>query len=367
MAIARACAARRQDCRRDTESLLRCSFAWSAFAASEPSVTYVREHASDAIKWQGWGKAAFDRARQQQKPIALAVGSFYSHETRTAHLALDVDTGAVAILNDSFVPILLDRGEWPLVAAAYAAAANRTDNDDLVIYAITPDMEWLDTAELSSLQTIADRWKSDRDAYLADSRLAVRKLRAQLPLEPKPEKPIDLKAVDLSALHDVLGGGFHRATRDPARTVPFFEKLLIDQATYAKLHLDAGIHDVARATLEYAVRDLQLPSGAFNASQHADSITPIGSPQVVEGVCYLWDHAEIMNVFGKTIGPKLCERFGVVPEGNFPRFPGKNLLRAAKPICQSRRSPTPSPSCSRFDCTGPCPFVTTPSPNRAGA
>src|SRR4029079_15841991 len=95
-------------------------------------------------------------------------------------------------------------------------------------------------------------------------------------------------------------------------------------------HLDAGLRDVARATLEYAVRDLQLPSGAFNNSQHADSLTPIGSPQLVEGVYYLWDYDEILNVFGKTVGPKLAERFGVLLEGNFARFPGKNILRVVQ-------------------------------------
>ena len=307
--------------------------ALSASAAVMPSVTYVGEHASDAVKWQQWGSAAFERARREDKPIALGVGSFYSHETRVAHLALDGDAAAVAVLNERFVPILLDRAEWPLVSAAYAAAADRTDTDDLVIYAITPGMEWLDTVTPSSfgaLQSIADRWTNDRDAHLDASRLAVRKLRAQLLAESIPAKPIDLDALDLSAVHDILGGGFHRAARDAARTVPFFEKRLIDQAGYARLHLDAGRHDVARSTLEYAVRDLQLPSGAFNNSQHADSLTPIGSPQLVEGVYYLWDRAEIINVFGATIGAKLSDRFGVTAEGNFPRFPGKNILRAER-------------------------------------
>src|SRR3954469_22366261 len=107
--------------------ILLCASA--ASAAVMPSVTYVSEHVGDAVKWQGWGKAAFERARQQDKLLALGIGSFYSHETRLPNLALDGDAAPVATLNDRFVPVLVDRAEWPWLASAYAAAANRTDTD----------------------------------------------------------------------------------------------------------------------------------------------------------------------------------------------------------------------------------------------
>ncbi len=361
-------------------------------APTDNSVTYLRDHAGDTVKWQPWGKVALDQARQEDKPIALVVGSFAPHSSRTAHIAIESDAPVVNLLNGSFVPVLLDRSELPAIAAAYAAASTRSDTQDLVIYLLTPELEWLgvtspDANLRSELESTTARWHAGRDAFLDDARLKVRRLRAQLtiprqvPADPLAEtlsqllkrsnaarRTADpaglrfllrmnrdrgsslarenaittLQAIDRSALHDALGGGFYRAVRDPEWQMPFFDKSLEDQAELANVFLDAWqmlgnprYADVARTTLEYAVRDLQMRSGAFNASQQADSLTPIGRPVIVEGIDYLWEQPEILHTFGPKMGARLSERFGVAATGNIPQsfdpehaFEGKNLLRA---------------------------------------
>ena len=158
--------------------------ALSVRAAVVPSTTYFGEHANDPVKWQRWGTAVFDRAKREEKPVALAVGSFSSHSVRMRHLALNSDAAAVVALNDYFVPVLLDRAEWPLVASAYAAASGHADHTDLVIYAITPDGELLERLDgtANSLQRVAQRWSGDRSVYLDEARLPVRRLRANLPV-----------------------------------------------------------------------------------------------------------------------------------------------------------------------------------------
>ena len=331
-----------------------------AAAAVVPSTTYFGEHANDNVKWSRWGSAAFDRAKREDKPIALAVGSFYPHSVRMQHLALNSDPAAVVALNDYFVPVLLDRAEWPLVAHAYAAASHHADGSELVLYAVTPDGELLERVDgtAAALQRAAQRWTGDRGVYLEEMRLPVRQLRANLPVvfSSDPTRPdyaaLDavvrsrddreraiklLDFLDRSALHDILGGGFHHAARDANWTMPYFQKTLDDQARTARVYLDAWkltgadrYRDVARGALEYAMRDLQQTTGAFNASQHADSLTADGKPVIEEGADYLWAQAEIVHTFGPKIGPQLCERFGVVAEGNAPGFPGKNVLRAAR-------------------------------------
>jgi uncharacterized protein len=314
------------------------------FAAAD--ITYFNDHAADRVKWMPWGKAAFDRARKEDKPVALVVGSFGPHQSRTAHAAIESDRAIVAALNNSFVPILLDRAEWPAIAAAYAAASDRNDSFDVVMYAITPDQEWLDVAtpSPSALDTIALRWKTDRSAFLEDARLKVRRLRARLGLPSNENPPADLEllvrngnrdqvvqalqTLDRSVRHDVLGGGFFRAVRDADH--PFFDKNLIDQAKLAAVYLEAAqrfantrFAEVARNALEFAVRDLQLNTGAFDDSQKADSLVPIGGPVIVDGAYYLWTRSEIMNVFGPKIGAQLCERFGVTTDE-------RTLLRSVK-------------------------------------
>ena len=344
---------------------LLCAF--SAAAAVVPSTTYFGEHADDPVRWQRWGSGAFDRAKREDKPIALAVGSFSTHSVRMRHLALNADPAAVVALNDYFVPVLLDRAERPLIARAYASASGHGDGHDLVMYAVAPDMELLEKVDISAdaLQRVAQRWKGGREAYLNEVRLPVRRLRANLPIAEvaEPTRPdyaaLDrlvrsrddreraiksLDALDRGILHDILGGGFHRAARDAAGTMPFFEKTLDDQASAAALYLDAWKRvgrerdrDIARTTLEYAVRDMQVPAGALNASQHADSLVPDGRPVIHEGAYYVWEQAEIVHTFGPKIGPQLCERFGVVAEGNVPEafdpehvFRGLNILHAVR-------------------------------------
>ncbi len=295
-------------------------------ASAAAAVTYVSEHANDRVKWQAWGPAAFDRARKEGKPIALVVGSFAPHSSRLVHQMLESEAG---FLNERFVPVLLDRAEWPEVAAAYAAASDCRDSDDVMFYALTPDREWLDApARPSDLQAIANRWKSDAAQFLEESRLKVRRLRARVPEHEAPgsaaENTIEqLRALDRSARHDVLGGGFFRA-------VPFFDKNLNDQAALATAFLEAAqvtgdrrFAEVARNTLEYAVRDLQMRNGGFNDSQQADSLVPVGGgPVLVEGAYYLWDRSEIMHTFGPKVGARLCERFGVGAE--------KSILRSER-------------------------------------
>ena len=361
-------------------AVLALLFVYAAMVSrpSDVSVTYLRDHAGDAVKWEPWGNAALDRARQQQKPIALALGSFAPHTSRTAHASIESDAATVALLNGGFVPVLIDREEYPSLATAYAAASDRADTQDFIVYVITPDLEWLDTVFPSDnlrsrLQDASRRWSADRDAFLEESRLKVRRLRARLTLpaaetaaDPTARRNADpdelelllrdgsssarervaktLHAIDRSALHDVLGGGFHRAVRDAEWTMPFFDKTLEDQARLATVYLDASqilgdtrFAEVARETLEYAVRDLQMRSGGFNASQQADSLVPIGKPVIVEGAFYLWEQPEILHTFGPKMGARLCERFGVLPAGNVPEaldpehaFGGKNVLRTAR-------------------------------------
>lgn len=360
--------------------------------AADVPVTYCDDHAGDRVKWQRWGKAAFDRALKEEKPIALVVGSFAPHAARIAHAALESSPAIVAALNDRFVPVLVDRAEWPGVASAYARASDREDSTDVVVYALTPDLEWLDDLAPASdlaaaLQAIADRWKSDRSPFLEEARLKVRRLRARLTapvteftdpvqatldivqrrfadgwLRPDPcglelivrvarereserERALGLlQSIDRSALHDLLGGGFHRAVRDAEHSMPFFDKMLADQAALAAVYLDASrvlgngrFADVARNALEFSVRDLQMRTGGFDDSQQADSLTPVGRPVIMEGAYYLWDQNEILHTFGPKIGARLCERFGVLPGGNIAgsldpgqAFAGKNILRPAR-------------------------------------
>ncbi len=90
-------------------------------------------------------------------------------------------------------------------------------------------------------------------------------------------------------LHDLLGGGFFRYATDPGWQIPHFEKMLYDNTQLARLYLIAGERlgeprytAIGRETLEFMLRELATPEGAFIASLSAVD------DQGVEGGYYLF-------------------------------------------------------------------------------
>ncbi|MBM3777908.1 MAG: thioredoxin domain-containing protein, partial [Acidimicrobiia bacterium] len=130
-------------------------------------------------------------------------------------------------------------------------------------------------------------------------------------------------------IRDHLAGGFHRYATDSAWRVPHFEKMLYDQAliaaAYTEAHLvtgDADLGAVARETLDFVLRDMRGPSGAFISALDADSPAPAGRPGTEagrsrEGAYYVWTAREIEAVLGAD-APAFAFHHGVEPGGNVP-------------------------------------------------
>ncbi|MCX8070964.1 MAG: thioredoxin domain-containing protein [Candidatus Binatia bacterium] len=128
-----------------------------------------------------------------------------------------------------------------------------------------------------------------------------------------------LKKMSQGGIHDLLGGGFHRYATDAAWRVPHYEKMLVDQATIARAYIEAALAlpsaeyiGTAVDTLEYALRDLQAPSGAFFTAEDAQS----GGQ---EGTFYLWTRDEILDAVGAEDGPWVADLFGLTsPDARLP-------------------------------------------------
>jgi uncharacterized protein YyaL (SSP411 family) len=123
-----------------------------------------------------------------------------------------------------------------------------------------------------------------------------------------------LRALLRGAIHDQLGGGFHRYTVDRRWQVPHFEKMLHDNALLAQGLLvahrrtgDAAFADGARSALDFVLAELALDGGAYGASLDAES-------DGGEGRFYTWTQAEFATVLGDDAA--LVQRhFGVVAAG----------------------------------------------------
>ena len=144
-----------------------------------------------------------------------------------------------------------------------------------------------------------------------------------------------LRKMFYGGMYDHLGGGFHRYSVDARWLVPHFEKMLYDNAQLSQVYLEAHqvtgdqlFRRVAQETLDYVLRDMRAPAGAFYSSEDADS-------EGGEGRFYIWTQEEVLSLLGETDGGLFCQYYDVRDEGNFdsqePSHAGRNVLHIPVP------------------------------------
>ncbi|MDF2500770.1 MAG: Cellobiose 2-epimerase [Anaerosporomusa subterranea] len=127
-------------------------------------------------------------------------------------------------------------------------------------------------------------------------------------------------------IYDHLGFGFCRYSTDLMWFAPHFEKMLYDNALLCYAYLEAcqatGNVEYARVAeeiIEYVLRDMTSPEGAFYSAEDADS-------EGIEGLFYLWTKDEIVDALGWEQGCIFADYYHVSAEGNFEH--GKSILHA---------------------------------------
>jgi uncharacterized protein len=131
-------------------------------------------------------------------------------------------------------------------------------------------------------------------------------------------------------IFDQLGGGFARYSTDAEWLVPHFEKMLYDNALLVHLLTDVSrtgslpeLEAAAERTIDWLLRDMRVPGGAFACSLDADS----SDNNEGEGAFYLWSEEEIDTLLGAQAA--LFKRaYGVTREGNFEH---RNVLNRLGP------------------------------------
>lgn len=134
------------------------------------------------------------------------------------------------------------------------------------------------------------------------------------------ERTLDMMA--RGGIFDQLGGGFSRYSVDEAWRIPHFEKMLYDNALLADAYVNGWrwtkqpvYKQIASSTLDYLLRDMRHPGGAFFSSEDADS-------EGKEGFFYTWSFQEWKAVFEEEF-PLIASFYNVSEKGNFE---GRNVL-----------------------------------------
>ncbi|MHB8382947.1 MAG: thioredoxin domain-containing protein [Candidatus Binataceae bacterium] len=194
---------------------------------------YLRDAASDKIRWQPWGDASFALARELNRPVMIDIGAVWCHWCHVMDDTTYANPQVARILNARFVPIKVDSDERPDVDSYYqtaAASLTGVGGWPLVCF-VTPDGALMyaagylpaqpragdsaaSAAMIPLLRRIAAAWASDQRALSGHANAFAMKLAAEAHLLPAPSSPKDLRGLQVQILaglkseYDPQDGGF---------------------------------------------------------------------------------------------------------------------------------------------------------------
>ena len=229
---------------------------------------YLLQHASNPVDWYPWGDDAFARARSEDKPIFLSIGYSTCHWCHVMEHESFEDTDIAAVLNDSFVPIKVDREERPDVDRVYMTFVQATTGAGgwpMSVF-LTPDLQpfyggtyfpptsrWGRPGFIDLLREIARAWGTERSRVESIAATLTARLREATTAETRatPEGEAAVPAVRVldegveqyHGTFDPRYGGFGDAPKFPRPS-----ELLFLLREHARAGNEAAL-DMARETL----------------------------------------------------------------------------------------------------------------------
>lgn len=339
------------------------------------SSPYLLQHAHNPVDWYPWGEAAFERARNEDKPILVSVGYAACHWCHVMERESFENEETAGFMNVHFINIKIDREERPDLDNIFMNACQILTGAGgwpLHVF-LTPDHKpfhagtyfppkpgygkpsWMQLLKYMHEVFVTERDKVEDQAEKLsmhivqmdrafiqpmplseteplftekDFALAVAGIRKQFDevdggFGNAPKFPgamslrflmryayhtgneqiwahvhLSLKKMHQGGIYDHVGGGFSRYAVDKKWMIPHFEKMLYDNALLAATYAEAYritrnelYMQVCADILQFAERDMHLPSGGFIASYDADS-------EGVEGKYYTFSYQEFKEVTG---------------------------------------------------------------------
>lgn len=350
---------------------------------------YLLQHKENPVDWMPWGNEAFEKAKEEDKPIFLSIGYSTCHWCHVmAHESFEDDEVA-RVINNSFVAIKVDREERTDIDSVYMAACMAMTgsggwpltiimtNDGKPFYAGT----YLGKRQLIYLLEKASKlWESERSSvnlYADNLSMHLKndgeknngetdesltdKAFIQLtenfdakwggfskaPKFPMPHNLIFLmrhtnftqnqngfsmaaKTLEMmfkGGIFDHIGGGFSRYSTDEKWLVPHFEKMLYDNALLIYAYSEAFSHEPRQLFKVAAERSIEYVLNVLKSEQGGFYCGEDADSEGVEGKFYLFTKKEIEDVIGEKDAKLFCEQYGITEKGNFEGKSIPNLIK----------------------------------------
>lgn len=195
---------------------------------------YLLQHAHNPVDWYPWGEDAFERAKQEDKPIFLSVGYSTCYWCHVMEREVFENEQLAELMNTHFINIKVDREERPDVDRIYMKALQAMSgqggwpmsvfltHDLKPFYAATyipPTPRHGIPAFGDIVQAIDNVWKNEREKITETSRQIYDHLSKSVP--PRlPEQKLDDKILEngfekIKEAFDPVCGGFGDAPKFP--------------------------------------------------------------------------------------------------------------------------------------------------------
>lgn len=226
---------------------------------------YLLQHKENPVEWYPWGEEAFQKAKQEDKPVFLSIGYSTCHWCHVmAHESFEDDEVA-EILNRDYISIKVDREERPDIDAVYMSVCQAVTGSGgwpLTIF-LTPDQKpffagtyfpkqgkYGQFGLVELLERVAQLWKNERQALLRTGNEITGTInQSQSGGGQKPDQSI-IKAAYNQLLHrfDHKWGGFGRAPKFPT------PHNLLFLLRYAHRMPESDAQKMATVTLDHMAR-----------------------------------------------------------------------------------------------------------------
>ena len=315
--------------------------------------------------WLPWGSAAFERARDAQRPILLTIGTTWSLGCAEMNRTTYRDPSVLELVNDSFVPVWVDADDRPDIGDRYGLGGWPT------IAFLTADGRLLGGqtfTEPSPMVLLLTRVAEAFNARRAELSVSAERERNQTepeagPIsEVAPAPDLALEAWLLAHLQDAydgVHGGFGRASK----------RLQSGPLLYALTQCgsrNAPLRPIVTHTIDAAVWGPlfdQVDGGLFRYAAHRDWTGPAGEKLLtvnagaLEVLVESWATLDDER-YRDGIGRSTCS----VTSG---RRSSTRALQASSPVsalttCTMRRTRQTADDSSRPLSTRPCTPARTP-------
>jgi len=195
---------------------------------------YLLQHAYNPVDWYPWGEDAFDRAKEEDKPIFLSIGYSTCHWCHVMEKESFDDEEVAELLNTLFVCIKVDREERPDLDAVFMKTCQimtRRGGWPLTIF-MTPDKipffagtyfpkqnRFNQLGLLDMLPRLKIMWNDHREHLIASSKeiISVLQKKSFTPFVKKLDTPVlGHTFEELTGRYDKTYGGFGQAPKFPA-------------------------------------------------------------------------------------------------------------------------------------------------------